>query len=56
MRPAIITEKARAYIAEHPEIWEQAKERARRYEEAEARRKAARRKKRIVSNSTISRL
>jgi hypothetical protein len=53
--PAEINQRAAAYIAEHPEIWTQALERARLIEEAEKAHKAARRKKR-VSHSTISRL
>jgi hypothetical protein len=44
--PAEINQKATAYIATHPEIWVLAVERARKIEEAEEKRKAARRKKR----------
>jgi NAD(P)-dependent dehydrogenase (short-subunit alcohol dehydrogenase family) len=43
VRPAEINEKATVYIATHPEIWPLAVERARRMEEMEEARKAARR-------------
>jgi NAD(P)-dependent dehydrogenase (short-subunit alcohol dehydrogenase family) len=43
--PAEINLRATDYIASHPEIWPLAEERARKIEEMEARRKAARRKR-----------
>ena len=46
VRPAIIAEKARAYIGDHPEIWALALERARKMEELEEAEKAARRARR----------
>jgi hypothetical protein len=45
--PAEINKRAMAYIATHPEIWAQALERARKIEEMEEARKAARRKRRV---------
>ncbi len=42
--PRVINEKAAAYIATHPEIWAQALERARKIEQMEEARKAARRR------------
>ena len=46
VKPAEINQRATAYIAQHPEIWTLALERARQIEEAEEAHKAARRKKR----------
>jgi NAD(P)-dependent dehydrogenase (short-subunit alcohol dehydrogenase family) len=46
--PAQINAKATAYIASHPEIWAQALERARKIDEAEKARKAARRNRRSL--------
>jgi NAD(P)-dependent dehydrogenase (short-subunit alcohol dehydrogenase family) len=44
--PAEINQRATAYIASHPEIWPPAQERARKIEEMQEARKAARRKRR----------
>jgi hypothetical protein len=52
--PRVINEKATAYIATHPEIWPLAQERARKIEEMESRRKAARRKRPIRSTGSSS--
>jgi hypothetical protein len=46
--PRVINEKATVYIATHPEIWPLAIERARKIEEMEEARKAARRKTRAA--------
>ena len=45
VRPAVINEKATVYIANHPEIWALAVERARKIEKMEEARKAARRRR-----------
>ena len=52
VRPAIIAEKARAYITSHPEIWAQALERAWKMEEIEEAEKAARRARRVRRSPT----
>jgi NAD(P)-dependent dehydrogenase (short-subunit alcohol dehydrogenase family) len=48
VRPAEINQRATAYIANHPEIWPLAEERARKIEKMEEARKAARRRARAA--------